>query len=214
MADWDVSMMTSMRGSCSRQVAVRRRDISRWDTSAVTDMYRMFRDAGAFNEDIGAWDTSSVTTMEQMFLPSRRVQSAFIEIGRQPGHNHEVHVLIDADAFNKDILAVTHPESGTSSPSLYILLCRRMGCEVQGGGSSTLPDRRTRRDDACDASFRPVNGDVLTSAPTPSRAARPASPECNAGPVPQGVTTCTNRVLTETRWLPDVTTRSDALGCS
>ena len=42
-------------------------DISRWDTSSVTNMYRMFRGARAFNQDIGTWDTSSVTTMYAMF---------------------------------------------------------------------------------------------------------------------------------------------------
>ena len=53
-------------------------DISRWDTSSVTTMYRMFRGARAFNQDIGAWDTSSVTTMQEMFR--------------------------DADAFDQDIV--------------------------------------------------------------------------------------------------------------
>ena len=62
MADWDVSMMTSMRELFYGKSHFNA-DISRWDTSRVTDMYRMFRNARAFNQDIGAWDTSSVTTM-------------------------------------------------------------------------------------------------------------------------------------------------------
>ena len=37
-------------------------DISAWDTSGVTSMYRMFNSASAFNQDLGAWDTSGVTT--------------------------------------------------------------------------------------------------------------------------------------------------------
>ena len=37
--------------------------ISTWDTSGVTDMSELFKDASSFNEDIGAWDTSGVTTM-------------------------------------------------------------------------------------------------------------------------------------------------------
>jgi surface protein len=46
-------------------------DISTWDTSRVTNMFSMFRDAAAFNNsgssDINNWNTSNVTSMEQMF---------------------------------------------------------------------------------------------------------------------------------------------------
>ena len=42
-------------------------DISRWDTSSVTTMYRMFNEAAAFDQDIGRWDTSSVMDMKEMF---------------------------------------------------------------------------------------------------------------------------------------------------
>ena len=37
--------------------------ISRWNTSNVTDMNRMFFNTENFNEDIGGWDTSKVTNM-------------------------------------------------------------------------------------------------------------------------------------------------------
>ena len=36
-------------------------DISTWDTSSVTNMFRMFRVATAFNQDISAWDVSQVS---------------------------------------------------------------------------------------------------------------------------------------------------------
>jgi surface protein len=42
-------------------------DISSWDVSSVTDMYRMFLSASSFNQDISSWDVSSVTSMSQMF---------------------------------------------------------------------------------------------------------------------------------------------------
>ena len=41
--------------------------ISKWNTSRVTDMSRLFMGKSKFNDDISAWDTSSVTTMESMF---------------------------------------------------------------------------------------------------------------------------------------------------
>jgi len=42
-------------------------DVTSWDTSNVTNMYRMFRSNSTFNQDIGNWDTSSVTNMQYMF---------------------------------------------------------------------------------------------------------------------------------------------------
>jgi surface protein len=30
-------------------------DISSWDVSSVTNMYRMFEEVGEFNQDIDAW---------------------------------------------------------------------------------------------------------------------------------------------------------------
>ena len=38
-----------------------------WDTSQVTRMEYMFRNAAAFNQPIGSWDTSQVTHMARMF---------------------------------------------------------------------------------------------------------------------------------------------------
>ena len=42
-------------------------DISKWNTSSVTDMHGMFRYANKFDSDISAWDVSSVTSMDSMF---------------------------------------------------------------------------------------------------------------------------------------------------
>ena len=43
-------------------------NISNWDTSSVTLMYRMFMRAASFNQDINNWDTSKVTRMNDMFM--------------------------------------------------------------------------------------------------------------------------------------------------
>ena len=42
-------------------------DISKWDTSNVTDMTYMFYEAHNFNQPIGDWDVSNVTDMSYMF---------------------------------------------------------------------------------------------------------------------------------------------------
>jgi len=44
------------------------RSISAFDTSDVTDMRELFKDASSFNRDISGWDTSQVTSMDSMFL--------------------------------------------------------------------------------------------------------------------------------------------------
>ena len=43
-------------------------DITRWDTSAVTDMSYLFADYPGDIPDISRWNTRSVTNMEGMFI--------------------------------------------------------------------------------------------------------------------------------------------------
>ena len=45
-------------------------DISAWDVSNVTNMYRMFEESW-FNQDISSWDVGNVTNMNQMFQGSK-----------------------------------------------------------------------------------------------------------------------------------------------
>ena len=72
-----------------------------------------------------------------------------------------------------------------------------MVCEVYGRRHDTLPDRGwTRKDNACDASLPPVNGAVGNCTDT-LVSGTSCVPECDAGYVLKGVTSCTDRVLTE-----------------
>ena len=43
-------------------------DISKWDTSSVTDMNHMFYHAELFNQPIGSWDVHNVNNMSYMFF--------------------------------------------------------------------------------------------------------------------------------------------------
>jgi surface protein len=77
-------------------------DISGWDVSSVTDMIYMFHNATAFNQDIGAWDMSSVRDTALMFYNATGFNQ---DIG-----NWDVssvtdmrYMFRDADAFNQDI---------------------------------------------------------------------------------------------------------------
>ena len=68
-------------------------DITRWDTSSVTNMLRMFLNAYSFNQDIGSWDTAHVTDMEAMFE--------------------------DASEFNHDISSWTGPAAATAQYNMF-----------------------------------------------------------------------------------------------
>ena len=46
-------------------------NIKNWDTSAVTDMSRLFLEKTTFNDDISGWDVSNVTNMSFMFYDAQ-----------------------------------------------------------------------------------------------------------------------------------------------
>ena len=50
-------------------------DISKWDTSSVTDMSQMFAYATVFNQNINEWDVSSVQNMNSMFNIAEAINS-------------------------------------------------------------------------------------------------------------------------------------------
>ena len=62
MNSWDTSFVTNMLG-LFREAAVFNQDISGWNVSGVTITAQMFQNATSFNQDIGGWDVSSVQDM-------------------------------------------------------------------------------------------------------------------------------------------------------
>ena len=208
MPDWDVSQVTRHERACSRQRILQRGYIAMghlerhdhvpmfrvpgvqqryrsWDTSSVTTMYmfnaRRSSDIGwdsahdhgtcsrpAFNQHLSRWDVSSVTTM-------RRCST-------------------DANAFN------TMPvgwDTSKVTDSMNISFCRPHGMRGSRAAATTpSPSGWTRIDNACDASLPPVNGAVGTCTDT-LVSGTSCVPTCDAGYVLEGVTSCTDRVLTE-----------------
>jgi surface protein len=63
---WNTSSVTNMKNLFTGQSSFNK-DISRWDVSKVTVMTSMFFESDAFNQDISSWDVSKVTAMSYMF---------------------------------------------------------------------------------------------------------------------------------------------------
>jgi surface protein len=71
ISSWDVSNVTDMYRMFTNTTAFNNygsEDIRYWNTSIVTNMNSMFSGTYAFNQPIGSWDTSKVTDMIAMFM--------------------------------------------------------------------------------------------------------------------------------------------------
>ena len=86
-------------------------DISSWDTSNVTTMEHMFRDASLFNQDISGWDVSNVTSFYRMFaytsafnqpIGSWNMSSATTISGMFRGSNEQNRTVFDQDISSWD----------------------------------------------------------------------------------------------------------------
>ncbi len=64
----DLSQVTNTSGMFNQCVSLDNDgNLSNWDVSTITNMRRMFRKAGNFNQDLSNWDVSNVTNMNAMF---------------------------------------------------------------------------------------------------------------------------------------------------
>ena len=68
VSSWDTSAVTDMNRMFYRCSSLTTLDVSKWDTSAVTDMSSMFYNCSSLTTlDTSNWDTSKVTGMGSMF---------------------------------------------------------------------------------------------------------------------------------------------------
>jgi uncharacterized repeat protein (TIGR01451 family) len=99
--NWDTTRITSMI-ELFKDASVFNRDISRWDTADVTNMSSMFENATLFNQDIGDWNTARVRFMSAMF---KNAISFNQDIGHwNTGNVNSVSNMFEAaTSFNRDI---------------------------------------------------------------------------------------------------------------
>lgn len=95
----EVSDMSQMFSSTSFNNDIK--DINNWDTSNVTDMFRMFFDARDFNQNISNWDVSKVTDMSQMFYLSESFNQDISNWDVSNVTNMES--MFEASSFDQDI---------------------------------------------------------------------------------------------------------------
>ena len=214
MAYWEVSLVTDMS-----QLFFDKRsfnaDISRWDVSSVTNMYRMFGQAFNFNADISRWDVSSVTNMGQMLFWCSKFNADIsrwdVSSVTTMENMFRLANVFDADITRWDTSSVTDSnrmfESANAWKSRFHncgyhgssshQACGEVASYLASSGSNLGPPAAwVRKDDACDASTPPDNGGVGNCTDT-LVSGTSCVPTCNPGYVLQGVTSCTNRVLTE-----------------
>ena len=66
--DYNVRLVHWQDSLQRRYQRVGRQDISRWDTSAVTDMSSMFNGATEINQPLATWNTGAVTAKSCLTL--------------------------------------------------------------------------------------------------------------------------------------------------
>ena len=82
----DTSKVTDMNGMFSECIMLKKLDLSGFDTSNVTDMCAMFSECYALESlDLSSFNTSKVKDMSQMFLACRALRSLDLCLPRRAG---------------------------------------------------------------------------------------------------------------------------------
>ncbi|WP_434343683.1 BspA family leucine-rich repeat surface protein [Mycoplasma sp. 06067-C1-B144P-99-0482-3] len=68
---WDTSNITDMSYAFYNARWINSEEISKWNTSKVTNMEKTFGLTGKFNQDLSKWDVSKVTNMNSMFYEAK-----------------------------------------------------------------------------------------------------------------------------------------------
>ena len=98
--NWNTSEVTFMSAMFKNARAFNQ-DISSWDTSSVISMQSMFNLATSFNQPIGSWNTGIVGNMQQMFWGAK----AFNQPLNTQYRRSDTKDIIDEATYNSLIAA-------------------------------------------------------------------------------------------------------------
>ena len=102
ISNWDVSSVTTMYKMFAYADNFSGGDLSGWDVSSVTNMGEMFREADDFVSDLSAWEVSNVTNMHMMFRDTHHFNSDIS--GWDVSKVTDMHTMFGATGdFNQDI---------------------------------------------------------------------------------------------------------------
>ena len=107
----DTSKVTDMDSMFYGCAALTNIDVGKWDTSSVTNMASMFYGCAALtNIDVSKWDTSSVTSMDSMFYGCAALTN--IDVG-----NWNTSSVTNMDSMFDDCAALTNIDAGNWNTS-------------------------------------------------------------------------------------------------
>jgi surface protein len=66
-------------------------DISKWDTSNVTNMNNMFSNATSFNQNLSGWDVLNVTDFTGMFSGATAIKTQYSSNTVLPDHPNKIN---------------------------------------------------------------------------------------------------------------------------
>ena len=129
-------------GARKRRIIEKYGEISNWDTSSVTDMYKMFEETTSFNHPLNKWNVSNVKNMHGMFANA----SSF----NQPLNSWNVsnvtnmrYMFYHARSFNQPLnswnVSNVSPDAGSDSGLSY----RSLGTRISGRISIHVYGART-----------------------------------------------------------------------
>ena len=206
MAVWDVSLVTSM-SNLFKSKASFNADISRWYVSSVTSMNQMFQSASNFNADISRWDVSSVTSMYNMFAYASSFNRSLRRWNTNAVDNEQwgagtyygrvdLYTFVAATAWYARYATCGYKTDAVCSDVVDFSNDLSFIFHYSYNGDKYVLAAFVRKDNACDASTPPYFGGVGNCTDT-LLSGTSCVPTCDPGYVLNGVTSCTDRVLTE-----------------
>jgi surface protein len=110
--DYNVMVFTTVENRSQLDLMIMNdEDVTRVDTSQITDMSQLFKNKSVFDQDISLWDVSSVTNMSEMLYGATAFNQdiSIWDVASVTDMSHMFHgaTAFNQDIFNWDVASVT-----------------------------------------------------------------------------------------------------------